>query len=472
MRRRQFRLARLVAAGTAAAALAAGIVVYRTLASALPEAGVTGPDAAYVTSGVVVALVVLGVLGVAAAVAAARLFAGRLGSLRGSVLARARGDDVAFTSSISELADLDQAVERLAVRIADRDREMARGGAEVSAFLDAISEGILQLDAAGRIVRANPRARSLLRLGRQGVGLPAATQIRNADLRALLDRALAGTPVDATEIALDDRRLLVSARPLADGGAAGTGGAVIAFVDLTEVRRLESVRRDFVANVSHELKTPLTSIRGYTETMLNDDLPPELQRQFLEVVHKNADRLHRIVDDLLDLSRLESGGWRPDCRPVDVLEVVADVWSGYADRARAQRINFVPPAHPATVYADPGGLRQVLSNLIDNSLRYTADGGRIEVRVAPAANGSAALPEYTSIEVRDTGIGIPSEALPRIFERFYRVDPARSRAAGGTGLGLSIVRHLVESMGGEVAAESELGKGTTIRVRLPATDPH
>jgi two-component system, OmpR family, phosphate regulon sensor histidine kinase PhoR len=463
MRRRRVRLTWLVTGATAAAVLAGGAVVYRTLAGALRDIGVSGSDAAHVTSAVAIPLILLGLLGVTAATIFASRLAGSLGRLRGRVSVRESGDDLASSSMITEMAALEHAVERQALRVADRDREMERGGVEVSAVMDAISEGILQLDAAGRIVRANPRARVLLGLDSASIGMSVATKVRHAELRLLLDRAVGGTPLDAMEIGVDDRRLLVSARPLG-GDAALTRGAVVAFVDLTEVRRLESVRRDFVANVSHELKTPLTSIRGYTETMLNDELAPELQRQFLEVVHKNADRLQRIVDDLLDLSRLESGGWRPEPQPVDVADMVTEAWSACAGRARDRSITFVPPAAGAMVMADPGGLRQVLANLLENAVRYTAEGGLIEVRVAT----DPAMSAHVSIEVRDNGAGIPSDALPRIFERFYRVGPARSRADGGTGLGLSIVRHLVESMHGDVGAESELGKGTCIRVRLPA----
>src|SRR5690606_22078148 len=214
------------------------------------------------------------------------------------------------------------------------------------------------------------------------------------------------------------------------------------------------------------------------ETLLGDpDLPDDMQQQFLGVVQKNAERLHHIVDDLLDLSRLESGGWRPELHDVNALDVIEDVWASCAEHARERRITFVPPAQQTVVRADPGGRRQALTNLFDNAVRYTPDNGRIEVRAVPVhANGSTpphpdpegARKGYIAFEVRDTGAGIPSDALPRIFERFYRADPARSRAEGGTGLGLSIVKHLVESMGGDIAAESVLGKGTTIRFRLPA----
>jgi two-component system, OmpR family, phosphate regulon sensor histidine kinase PhoR len=471
MTRRRIRITWALPWCVAMAALAGGVLAYRTVALDLGEAGIAARDAAHVLSGLAVTLILLGVLAVACALLLARLIHGRLTELRGAVLGRARGDAVGIDTRWAELADLDQAVERLAFRVSEREAEMQHGGAQVTALLDAISEGILQLDGAGRIVRANPRCRVLLRLGSASVGQPAATQLRHAELRAILGRAIDGEPVDAEEIAFGERRLLVSARPLPPAPDMSGTGAVVAFVDLTEVRRLEGVRRDFVANVSHELKTPLTSIRGYTETILGDELPPELQRQFLEVIRKNADRLQRIVDDLLDLSRLESGGWRPEPQAVDAQELVEDVWSGCSDRARSRGITFVPPGRSIAVHADPGGLRQVLSNLLENSLRYTPDGGRIEVHVHDDASNGVHGPGgagAVTLEVRDSGVGIPSDALPRIFERFYRVDPARSRDAGGTGLGLAIVKHLVESMGGDVGADSELGKGTTIRVRLPA----
>jgi signal transduction histidine kinase len=283
---------------------------------------------------------------------------------------------------------------------------------------------------------------------------------------------------------VDDRRLLVAARPIEHGPPASpppeaafrpTSGSVrlpvvVAFADLTELRRLEGVRRDFVANVSHELKTPLTSIRGYVETLLGDpDLPADMRDQFLDVIHKNAERLQGIIDDLLDLSRLESGGWRPNLIRLDPSSLVRDVWAGFEPRATLQKVEFVVAGESAPVLADAGGLRQVLTNLYDNALRYTHAGGRITASVTslPHANGGPGT-DRVAIDVIDTGSGIPGDALPRIFERFYRVDPARSRAEGGTGLGLSIVKHLVESMGGDVRADSELGKGTTVRLRLPA----
>jgi signal transduction histidine kinase len=429
-----------------------------------------------------VAFAVLAVLALLSAFLVAFLLGGRLGRqlrrLRTESTARSRGERTSMTrTGVAEVQAAAGAIDLLATELEKRCDALAFERDELALLLNSVSEGILQVDAEGRIVHANPAARTLLGLRGTGGRQPVAALVRNAELREVIERAADGANVPACEVTLDDRRLLVAARPLG-GVQLGEGeslvGAVVAFTDLTEIRRLEGVRRDFVANVSHELKTPLTSIRGYVETLLSDELPLDMQRQFLEVIQKNAERLHGIVDDLLDLSRLESGGWRPEIQRVDALDVVQDVWNGLRDRVGRKSIEFAPLGEPVAVLADPAGLRQVLSNLLDNAIRYTPSGGRITARVArisegpdtPASNGAA--PGWVMLEIRDTGSGIPRDALHRIFERFYRVDPARSRAEGGTGLGLSIVRHLVESMGGDVAAESELGKGTTLRVRLPA----
>jgi signal transduction histidine kinase len=234
--------------------------------------------------------------------------------------------------------------------------------------------------------------------------------------------------------------------------------------DRTNERRVEAIRRDFVANVSHELKTPLTAVSGYAETLADDpDLPP-LPRRFAGTIAANAARMQRIVDDLLDLSRIESGGWRPAPARVD-LAVAADEALGPAREAAAAKgvLLAVAPAPDApALWADPTAARQVLSNLVENAVRHTA-AGRVAV-TTEQGDGCRWL------VVQDSGEGIAAEHLPRIFERFYRADAARSREEGGTGLGLAIVKHMVEGHGGTVGAESRLGRGTTIRFTLPA--PH
>jgi signal transduction histidine kinase len=258
------------------------------------------------------------------------------------------------------------------------------------------------------------------------------------------------------------------------------GGAVTTFLDVTELRRLEQVRRDFVANASHELKTPLTSIRGFAETLLDDKPPPQIEREFLTSIRTNTVRLQRLVDDLLDLSRLESGGWVARKEEVELDEVARRVWEDLAEGAASHReLAFrVELEGEGRAWADEQGVEQMLRNLLDNARRYTPDGGSVTVRIRPAGPAVPAVPAgaegagrrraEVAVEVHDTGAGIPSRALPRIFERFYRADTSRARDVGGTGLGLAIVRHLAQAMGGDVWARSELGQGTTLGFRLPA----
>jgi two-component system, OmpR family, phosphate regulon sensor histidine kinase PhoR len=255
---------------------------------------------------------------------------------------------------------------------------------------------------------------------------------------------------------MNERAFLVNARPLP------AAGAVLVIHDLTETRRLEAVRRDFVANVSHELKTPLTSISGYAETLLGDSPGPETTRRFLTTILNNARRMQRLVDDLLDLSRIESGRWQPSRVEVSIDAVARESWMALAGRADAQRVQFDTriTADAALVCADLDALRQVLTNLLDNSLRHTSAGGHISCRGRREGAGVA-------VSVVDDGAGIPRDHLTRIFERFYRADASRSREEGGTGLGLAIVKHLVEAHGGRVYAESELGRGTTVTCWFP-----
>jgi two-component system, OmpR family, phosphate regulon sensor histidine kinase PhoR len=232
--------------------------------------------------------------------------------------------------------------------------------------------------------------------------------------------------------------------------------------DVTDLRRLETMRRDFVANVSHEMKTPLTSITGYTETLLGEQPDPATSRRFLEVILANARRMQRLVDGLLDLARIESGGWRPATEMVDLAATVREVWETIANRGPDGRpsLEVAIPEEADRLRADPDAIRQVLTNLLENAIHYTPATGRIAV-------SSRRVDRGVTVAVEDSGSGISSEHLPRIFERFYRADPSRSRLEGGSGLGLAIVKHLVEAHGGRVAAESTLGQGTAIRCWFP-----
>jgi len=255
-------------------------------------------------------------------------------------------------------------------------------------------------------------------------------------------------------------KLLANSRPLP------AGGAVLVLHDVTRLRRLEAVRRDFVANVSHELKTPLTVISGYVETLLRSQPGAEDQRAFLETVASHARRMQQLVDDQLSLARIESGTWEPRPERVDVRAAAGEAWAARAGRAAAVPVRLRVEAAPGaeTVHADPGALGQILGNLFDNAIRYSPAGAEIICRAEPFEGG-------VRLAVADAGAGIPGEHLPRVFERYYRADPARSREEGGTGLGLSIVKHLVEAHAGTVRIESELGRGTTVYCWFPAGGP-
>lgn len=373
--------------------------------------------------------------------------------------------------------------------------QLMRERDELILLIESVGEAIIQTGPDGRLVRANRAARKMLGLPTNARGTPVSSLVRHPALLARLEASLRGEIAGPEEIAFGDRRIRIVTRALGGGEtfAEGRHGTVSILADVTEFRRLEEVRRDFVANASHELKTPLTSIRGYVETLLADDPPPEIRHQFLQTVHQNAERLQQIIEDLLDLSRLESGRWSPDLVDLDPVMIAAEAWQAIVQNRGEPAIEFrIDAPVQTTVLGDPVGLRQIFSNLFDNSIRYTPEGGSITVsvmpivetdggsgeagagrrragdRVEPRETGEGII-KWVTIAVTDTGAGISQEAVSRIFERFYRIDPARARAEGGTGLGLAIVKHLVESMGGDVSASSEIGKGTTIRFRLPAT---
>jgi signal transduction histidine kinase len=346
--------------------------------------------------------------------------------------------------------------EELAVRFAQLQRERQ----ETRAVLEAMSDGVIVADRRGDVTACNGAGRRLLAF-REGAPLPPVGELfHEKRARDLLRRLVAGAVLEQEEVQVEGRTLLATGRTLPDGGT------LLVLRDVTALRRLEQVRRDFVANVSHELKTPLTSIAGWAETIAAERATGDDTRRFAETILANARRMQRLVDDLLDLSRIESGGWQPAIDIVELDVAVRDAWAPFAEQARATGVTFetavAPEAH--AVPADPGALRQILINLFANALRHTPAGGRIRA-------GAELVQDCVSLFVTDTGSGIPAAHLPRIFERFYRVDPGRSREQGGTGLGLAIVKHLVEAHGGRVEAESALGRGTTIRLTFPSSPP-
>lgn len=369
-----------------------------------------------------------------------------------------------------EFGEVARALDALAEELQRRMGELVEEQERTRVLIDTMAEGVIALGPDGTVQRANPAAQAMFSLPeRLPVSTPEAVS-RRAEFLQIVRHALQGEAIPPTELASDGRSLLLTAQPLPDGGA------VVVILDVSELRRLEGVRRDFVANASHELKTPLTAIRGYSETLLDPELPPELARKFASVVHANSQRLQQIVDDLLDLSRIETRGWVARSEPVEWEGVASAVWTELLRIEEERKVDFSVRAGEgaAVAYCDPSALRQIFSNLLGNALRHTPDGGRVQVtaerwsRGGGAASSSVRRQKWLRICVRDSGSGIPAGHLPRIFERFYRVDPARSREAGGTGLGLAIVKHLVEAHGGSIEAQSRLGEGTVIRFTLPA----
>jgi len=369
---------------------------------------------------------------------------------------RLRKDDFSGTvpdPGVRELQDLSTAFNRLTEELRGRISELGRERDEMQTLIDCMAEGVVALTADARLLRTNRTARALLGLPDTQASAPLGTVIRDAELRRAFEDSVSQTE-QSREMMIRGRNVLMASRAL------DLGGSVTTLLDITELRTLERVRRDFVANASHELKTPLTSIRGFAETLVDDDPPEAVRREFLSKIRSNTLRLQRLVDDLLDLSRLESGGWSARVEPVPVAAVVSEAWD-LVNEEGADAVAFAIEGEAAAL-ADRGGLVQVFRNLLENAVRHVPDGGRVRVTIDSEVSHGIVV-----IAVTDNGEGIPGHSLPRIFERFYRADSARARDSGGTGLGLAIVKHLVLAMGGDVRAESRLGAGTTIRVTLP-----
>lgn len=405
---------------------------------------------------IVIAGVLVLVIAMVSAGALARPLARPLEELSDVARALAAGDLSRRPTLVGagEVEELDDALRRLAYQLDTRIRALQSEEALLAALEDSLNEGVIAVDRHNRVVRMNPIARALFRVDD---AVPFSSQYlpRHDTVRSALDTVLAGGSVQPQETQIADRTLLLTARPLS------AGGAVLALLDMTPFRKLEAVRRDFVANVSHELRTPLTIIGGFVETLQGDDVPPQLQQQFLGMAAGNVRRMQRIVDDLLDLSRIESGGWVPNPVEQDVSALATEVMAPLHASAEKKRVSLRVDvgSGAATIFADYTASRQIVANLVENAIRHTTT-GEISVFSRRELDG-------VWIGVQDTGGGIPPEHLPRVFERFYRADPGRSRAEGGTGLGLSIVKHLVEAHGGRVQASSRMGAGTTVETWFP-----
>ncbi len=363
-----------------------------------------------------------------------------------------------------ELGELASIINHAADEQQRRLSELARDRARTDAILAALDDGVLAVDHQGVVVLANEHLAEVIDLAAP-VGRHYVEAVRQHEIEALVEDVLRTGKRRQVEVELLRLGRVYTITGVPFPGAEGTPhGAVLTFNDATERRRVERVRRDFVANASHELRTPLTSIRGFVEALEDGALDQATTaRRFLAKVRTHADRMTALVDDLLELSRLEQGDRAPQKAVIRPQDVARDVVVSFEDLAARKRILL--SAHDAgapTLTSDPERLRRILENLVDNAVKYTPDGGKVDVTSAAAPNGGA------TIEVRDDGPGIGPEHIERVFERFYRVDKARSRELGGTGLGLSIVKHLADTIGASVSVRSEPGHGSCFTVALPA----
>lgn len=378
------------------------------------------------------------------------------------------------TTAQDEVGFLASTLNHMADQLRAKIDELSEDRAQLLAVLTSMVEGVMVLDSRGHVLQINPALERMFGITRvEARGKPCAELFRHQQLNDLVTAILRSRTHQQDEIVLplSGRCLQIEASP-AGGERENEASAVLVLHDMTELRRLEKIRKDFVANVSHELRTPLTSIKGYVEALLDgakDD--PAASVKFLEIILKQSDRLNLIIEDLLELSKIESGGISLKEEPLELRSVIdrtLSIITPIAEKNHHRLVTAVDPSLPP-VAGDEGRLVQVLTNLLDNAVKYTPAGGTITVgaKLAPLL-GNAEPPIRTiELSVADTGIGIPEEDRPRVFERFYRVDKARSRELGGTGLGLAIVKHIVEGHGGQVWVEANHPQGSRFVVRLP-----
>jgi two-component system phosphate regulon sensor histidine kinase PhoR len=365
-----------------------------------------------------------------------------------------------------ELAGLAESLNRMAAQIESRMQEVVRQRNQLEGVLSSMQEGVIAVDPEERVLSLNPAAARWFDLPLERArGRSLQEVVRNLAIQKFVARSLKSREPAEEDMAVfqnGERILNVRSTPL-QGVGSGTFGSLIVFNDVTQLRRLEDMRRDFVANVSHELKTPLTAIKGFVETLHQGQAEPEEARRFLGIIAKHVDRLNVIIEDLLMLSRIEDESERAEIKRVSVRlhDVFANAVQICRPAAEAKAIRIrVAGDEALTASVDPVLLEQAVVNLLDNAVKYSDPEREVEI------SGRAAEREIL-IHVRDQGVGIERRHLPRLFERFYRVDKARSRAVGGTGLGLSIVKHIAQAHGGHVSVESTVGEGSQFTIHLP-----
>jgi two-component system, OmpR family, phosphate regulon sensor histidine kinase PhoR len=364
------------------------------------------------------------------------------------------------------------ALETIFARQQELERQIAGRESDTQTILGAMEDGVLVVDARSRITLMNATFQKLFDLRDPTVGVPLVEAVRHATLDQLVAETLETGEAMRSELSVADsrthgeRQIEVSAVPIKKADDE-MSGAVVLFHDITELKQLDRIRREFVANVSHELRTPLSILRGYIEVLLDE---PETSREeltrILSIMERHSKRLRRLVDDLLSLAQLESSQATLDLSVVRVDELFNNLIRDWEEKLSAKNLKVVVDLTPEafTLHADGTRLEEVLHNLVDNAVKFSRENGQIHLQAV--RRGSEMV-----LSVADNGLGISKEHLPRIFERFYRADKARSRELGGTGLGLAIVKHIAQLHGGRVEAESELGRGTIIRVVIPEAPP-
>ncbi|MCI0350177.1 MAG: ATP-binding protein [Acidobacteriales bacterium] len=371
----------------------------------------------------------------------------------------ARGNFSVRLAEISsdEIGSLAAALDKTAARLSDSFSALENNRAQLERLLNSLQDPVIAVSAENKVQWINPAIQRLVPYGIK-LGAPLVQVLRAPDLLKLIESSIAEDRVQSarTSAGLAGKAFQASATPMPGGGA------VLVLHDITEIERVEKTRRDFIANVSHELRTPLTSLQGYAETLLDTMSNGKREtREFLEIIRKNAARMSRLTEDLLTLARVESGEQKLEIQPVAVAELLQEAYNSFRTIAQGRDIELKIESVPdAQVNADRYAIQQVFSNLIDNAIKYAPSGSKILL-------GAKEAEHAVEFYVRDFGPGIPYEHLPRLFERFYRVDAARSREAGGTGLGLAIVKHVVLNHGGTVRVESELNHGSVFWFTLP-----
>ena len=375
----------------------------------------------------------------------------------------ASGDLTARIASTStdEIGQVAAALDKTTRRVEESYARVQTSQRELETLLNSMQDAVIAVDDGGRVQWAN-RGMNRLLFHAPRLNAPLIDSVRDPDFLAAIQEAARDQVVTSarSNTIASGRTFDVTAAPMPGGGA------VAVLRDLTETERMEKSRRDFIANVSHELRTPLTSIQGYTETLLDSPIADNHVREFLEIIRKNAARMSRLTEDLLTLARVESGEQRFGIQRVRPEELLQDALESFREVARSYEVELAIENSVASgqVNADREAIHQIFSNLIENALKYAASGKKVILGARAAANG-------VEFYVRDFGPGISSEHLPRLFERFYRVDKARSRESGGTGLGLAIAKHIVLAHGGTIRAESELHHGSTFLFTLPGSEP-